>query len=113
MSHNWQGKAIDKYNHGVVKDPNPAARRGYALALGALPADLLQRHTGDVLKALIHAATTIQDNPDERDAESRKNAVLGMIEACEAMGVEACYSEASAGMSKQQVRQCKHIEAAR
>jgi hypothetical protein len=104
MSHTWQEKVVDKYTQGVTGDPNAAVRRGYALGLGALPADLLQRHADKVLQALVCAATTIQDNQDERDAESRKNAVIGMVEVCETMRVEACYSQDAPGMTRQQVR---------
>jgi hypothetical protein len=123
MSHTWQEKVVDKYTQGVTSDPNAAVRRGYALGLGALPADLLQRHADKVLQALMCAATTIQENPDERDAESRKNAVIGMIEVCETMRVEACYTQSAPGMTRKQVwersaqsytftriKKCEHID---
>ena len=45
MSDKWQfNKVVDKYVKAVVSDPNPAAKRGFALALGALHSKLLCKH---------------------------------------------------------------------
>lgn len=95
MSDKWQSnKVIDIYVKAVTTDPNPAAKRGSGLALGALHADLLCKHLDHVIGALVLAATTIQANTDERDPEARKNAVVGLVGVLKTAGLKACYGEA-------------------
>ncbi|KAK6121646.1 hypothetical protein DH2020_044612 [Rehmannia glutinosa] len=55
-----------------LTDANVAARRGSALALGALPIEFL-------------AKGWKSDNPDDRDAEARVNAVKGLVSVCETL----------------------------
>lgn len=58
-----------------LKDDNPSVRRGAALALGALPIQLLQAAPlGKVVSALV-TATTMERVVSQRDAETRRNAV--------------------------------------
>lgn len=45
-----------------IKSPNPAARRGYALAIGALPRALLQPVADQVLLGLAEA-TKVEGSP--------------------------------------------------
>ncbi|KAM3740428.1 hypothetical protein ACB098_08G098000 [Castanea mollissima] len=68
----------------LLTDPNVAIRRGSSLALGVLPYELLAKRWRDVLLKLC-SATAIEDNPDDRDAEARVNAVKGLISACETL----------------------------
>uniref|UniRef100_A0A0D9XLC9 Uncharacterized protein n=1 Tax=Leersia perrieri TaxID=77586 RepID=A0A0D9XLC9_9ORYZ len=56
---------ISKYV-ALLDDPNVAARRGAALALGTLPYEFL-------------------DKPDDPDAEARVNSVKGLISVCETL----------------------------
>eukprot|EP00884_Botryococcus_braunii_P022550 jgi/Botrbrau1/897/Bobra.0167s0018.1 len=65
--------AAPKYMEGLL-DANVAVRRGYAMALGALPCHLLLPHAPALLPALA-AATQVQADPEERDAEGRAEAV--------------------------------------
>lgn len=49
MSDKWQStKVVDKYVKAVLGDPNPAAKRGFALALGSLHSQLLCKHLDQV-----------------------------------------------------------------
>mmetsp|Transcript_1258 Transcript_1258/g.3080 ORF Transcript_1258/g.3080 Transcript_1258/m.3080 type:complete len:1481 (+) Transcript_1258:335-4777(+) len=71
-------------------DPNPAVRRGCALALGILPAKMLGANR-DVLSRVVNclaAATKLENDPDLRDAETRRNAVVSLAKLTETVGVE-------------------------
>lgn len=57
----------------ALKEVNPAVRRAYALALGAMPAQLLSAASGQVLQSLA-TATELEAEVELRDAETRKNA---------------------------------------
>lgn len=60
-----------------IQNSNYYGRRGYALALGTL--DFSNHH--DWLKLAIHQlckASQVQENPVQNDAESKRNAVLGL-----------------------------------
>eukprot|EP01018_Ginkgo_biloba_P017523 Gb_00473 [translate_table: standard] len=73
-----------KYLQLLRTDPNMAAKRGSALALSVLPKEFLSPDWRIVLKTLC-AASLVQDNPDERDAETRVNAVRGLAKVCETL----------------------------
>lgn len=77
------GDITSKYLQ-MLTDPNVAIRRGSALALAALPYDLLANRWRDVLLKLC-SSCTIEDNPEDRDAEARVNAVKGLISVCETL----------------------------
>ncbi|KAJ4980759.1 hypothetical protein NE237_031596 [Protea cynaroides] len=68
----------------LLSDPNAAARRGSALVLGVLPAEFLAARWRDVLLKLC-SSCAIEDNPDDRDAEARVNAVRGLVSVCETL----------------------------
>ncbi|KAM1026785.1 hypothetical protein ACFX2A_040629 [Malus domestica] len=68
----------------LLSDPNVAIRRGSALALGVLPCELFAHRWKDVLLKLCNSCL-IEDNPDDRDAEARVNAVKGLVSVCEAL----------------------------
>ncbi|CAM6128397.1 unnamed protein product [Calypogeia fissa] len=65
----------------IVKTYNPAAQRGAALALGALPNDLLAPVWKDVVDTLC-SALALKGNPAVDDAETRVNAVRGLTIVC-------------------------------
>ncbi|GAB4861905.1 hypothetical protein Ancab_037161 [Ancistrocladus abbreviatus] len=69
-----------------LNDSNVAVRRGSALALGVLPCEFLARAWKDVLLKLC-SSCEIEDNPEDRDAEARVNAVKGMVSVCERLTV--------------------------
>lgn len=97
----------------LQRDANPAARRGSALALSALPPSFLTPHWKDVLDALCNAIH-LEENPDERDAETRVNAVHGLVAVCKSLyeaGIEvwACPLEgveSPISVVKGQVMEC-------
>lgn len=65
-----------------LSDANVAARRGSALALGVLPIDFLAKQWKIVLSKLC-TSCAVEDNPEDRDAEARVNAVKGLVSVCE------------------------------
>ncbi|KAL2632493.1 hypothetical protein R1flu_003972 [Riccia fluitans] len=81
-------RTTSKYLQILKNDPNPAAQRGAALALGALPYDLLHPSWKEVMDALC-AAIRLKGNPADDDAETRVNAVRGLTSVSETM----CYAE--------------------
>ncbi|OMP00615.1 Armadillo-like helical [Corchorus olitorius] len=68
----------------LLSDPNVAVRRGSAIALGVLPYELLANQWRDVLLKLC-ISCKIEENPEDRDAEARVNAVKGLISVCETL----------------------------
>lgn len=66
----------------LLDDQNVAARRGAALALGILPYEFLAVRWKAVIMKLC-GSCTIEDKPDDPDAESRVNAVRGLVSVCE------------------------------
>ena len=97
MPGEWRAGLVGKYLAAVRADPNPAARRGFALALGALDRPTLDAHLGPILAALVGAATEVQERAEDRDAESRRNAVVGLADACRTAGFARCYPERGDG----------------
>uniref|UniRef100_A0A803NDM4 Tubulin-folding cofactor D ARM repeats domain-containing protein n=1 Tax=Chenopodium quinoa TaxID=63459 RepID=A0A803NDM4_CHEQI len=67
-----------------LSDSNVAVRRGAALALGILPCEFLAKRWKDVLIKLSKSCE-IEENPDDRDAEARVNAVKGLAAVCESL----------------------------
>ncbi|KAL9234376.1 hypothetical protein vseg_009256 [Gypsophila vaccaria] len=65
-----------------LSDPNVAIRRGSALALGVLPYELLAKRWKDVILKLSKACE-VEENPEDRDAEARVNAVKSLVSVCE------------------------------
>lgn len=101
-----------KYLKILQTDLNPAARRGAALALSALPPSFLAPLWKDVLNALC-TACFVEENPDERDAETRVNAVRGLVAVCKSL-LEAGHEYLTSSMGdespiytiKEQVMEC-------
>jgi len=74
---------ISKYL-ALLDDPNVAARRGAALALGILPYKFLILKWMPVMNKLC-SSCTLEDEPDDPDAEARVNSVRGLISVCETL----------------------------
>ncbi|MED6193962.1 hypothetical protein PIB30_024141 [Stylosanthes scabra] len=68
----------------MLTDPNVAVRRGSALAIGILPYELLASQWRNVILKLC-GCCAIEENPEDRDAEARVNAVKGLISVCETL----------------------------
>ncbi|KAJ7962155.1 tubulin-folding cofactor D [Quillaja saponaria] len=68
----------------MLTDPNVAVRRGSALAIGVLPYEFLIGRWRDVLLKLC-SCCVIEENPKDRDAEARVNAVRGLVSVCETL----------------------------
>eukprot|EP00742_Colponemidia_sp_Colp-10_P003876 GILJ01004127.1.p1 GENE.GILJ01004127.1~~GILJ01004127.1.p1 ORF type:complete len:1237 (-),score=209.83 GILJ01004127.1:67-3777(-) len=79
-------KLVGSYLHILSTDTNPAARRGYALGLGCFPEPLLRTKALQVIDCLV-TATHIEENPDARDAETRRNAVGALTAVAETLGI--------------------------
>ncbi|RCV42198.1 hypothetical protein SETIT_9G197000v2 [Setaria italica] len=84
---------ISKYV-ALLDDPNLAARRGAALALGILPYKFLVLKWMPVMSKLC-SSCTIEDKPDDPDAEARVNSVRGLISVCETL--TASFDQSSDG----------------
>lgn len=67
-----------------LTDANVAVRRGSALAIGVLPFEFLATRWNVVLQKLCESCA-IEDNPEDRDAETRVNSVKGLIQVCETL----------------------------
>lgn len=74
---------ISKYV-ALLDDPNVAARRGAALALGILPYKFLILKWLPIMSKLC-SSCSIEDKPDDPDAEARVNSVRGLISVCETL----------------------------
>lgn len=81
-----------------MKDPNPASRRGYSLALGVLPRAFVVPKLDEVINALIEAARiqvtySLFENlikkeaSDQRDAETRRNAIQALSNFASNVGI--------------------------
>lgn len=68
----------------LLDDSNVAVRRGSAMALGVLPYAFLVNQWREVILKLCRCCV-IEDNPEDRDAEARVNAVKGLVSVCETL----------------------------
>ncbi|VFQ75756.1 unnamed protein product [Cuscuta campestris] len=82
---------LDKYLE-QLNEPNAAARRGSALALGILPCEFLAKGWKNVLSKLSKACE-IEENPEDRDAEARVSAVKGLVSVCETLTYTEQFSD--------------------
>jgi len=92
---------VDKYVGVVTSADIASSTRGFSLALGALPTKLLA-YSSDNLENVM-AVLTAASRPDfkvgdEPDAETRRNALNGLVEICETVGVGG-----SGGLTAEQV----------
>lgn len=107
-SERLQARVVDKFVGIVTKSDNPAATRGYALALGYLPAKLLAPNNNtlsSVLDSLRMSARHDSFVSCEGDAETRRNALLSLTRISETVGFGAAWNPGPAvvQLSKQHV----------
>jgi len=84
-----QSRVVDKFVRLANTSVNPAAARGYALALGYLPPKLVAPNTA-VLEAIVKCLRRIARYDSlvggESDAETRRNALLSLARIMNAVG---------------------------
>ena len=88
-SQRLQSRVVDKYISIVQTEDNPAATRGFSLALGCLPAKLLAPSISvldSVLNCLCHASRKESLVGGEGDAETRRNAINSLVKVCMVVG---------------------------
>ena len=88
-----QNRVVDKYISIVKTEDNPAATRGFSLALGALPARLLAPNhevLDSVLECLCDSSAKESLVGGEGDAETRRNSINSLVSVCITVGLERC-----------------------
>ena len=101
-----QGILVPRYTLPLAGDPNPGLRRGFALALGALPRGQLAARPQEVVHALCVAARHYPHQPAElKDPETRRNAAKALLRACTCLGLKARGGELSAALWREAVEQ--------
>ena len=105
-----QKRVVDKYIDLVDKSDHPGESRGYALGLGALPAKLLapsRNVLANVLECLCKAARFDACVGNDRDAETRRNALKALANVCETVTIDEFRSTCppSVGLSKELTKQ--------
>ena len=100
-SERLQKLTVLKYMQGLSTEENVAATRGYALALGVLPAKLATQPTGrlqEILSVLGASASPQKLIAGEADAETRRNSVLSAVEVMERVAASTCFTCECASM---------------
>jgi len=87
---------VPRYAGPLSKDPNAALRRGYALAIGALPAAQLNMSVELAVDALVRASEP-EPIAELRDPETRRNAIGAMVEVAQTLGLRAYAVEGAMG----------------
>jgi hypothetical protein len=88
-SERLQNRVVNKYIKAVRTGSNPATTRGFSMALGCLPAKLLapSNEVLDLsLTCLCLAARPDAKVGDDRDAETRRNALVSLASICRIVG---------------------------
>ena len=84
-----QNRVVDKYISIVKTEDNPAATRGFSLALGHLPSKLLapsEQVLDSVLNCLCDASKKESLVGGEGDAETRRNSIISLVNVCKTVG---------------------------
>ena len=84
-----QKRVVDKYIENVLNQDNPAATRGFALALGHLPPKLLAPSTavlGSIIECLIKTSNS-EATVGGQGAETRRNSIESLVSVCETVGL--------------------------
>ena len=101
-----QGILVPRYTLPLASDPNPGLRRGFALALGALPLGQLAARPKEVIHALCVAARHYAHQAAElKDPETRRNAARALLRACTCLGLRARGGELSASLWREAFEQ--------
>ena len=85
-----QKRVVDKYVKQVRTSINPAVTRGFALALGFLPAKLLAPSSDvldTVLACLCRASRADAKVGNDKDSESRRHALTSLPRVCKTVGI--------------------------
>jgi hypothetical protein len=85
-----QNRVVDKYANMVRTSSNPAATRGFALGLGCLPAKLLAPSSSVIdvsLDCLCRASRPDARVGTDKDAETRRNALVALTRICETISL--------------------------
>jgi hypothetical protein len=85
-----QSRVVDKYTKTAQTSMNPAATRGFSLALGCLPAKILAPSSNVLdmtLSCLCRISHPHAKVGTEKDAETRKNALVSLSRVCETVGL--------------------------
>ncbi|GIL68790.1 hypothetical protein Vafri_22026 [Volvox africanus] len=88
-----------------LHDANVAVRRGYSLALGSLPAQLLRPVLEEAVDALVDGCVP-EDDPDERDVDSRVNCTKALGQLLETMALGPC--DGIAELLRDKILPCLH-----
>lgn len=92
-SERLQLRVVDKYTKAVRTGINPAATRGFSMALGRLPAKLLAPSSEVLdlsLTCLCQASRPDAKVGSDKDAETRRNALIALARICETVGLLPC-----------------------
>lgn len=79
---------VSKYVNYVLKEENPSARRGFTLALGSFPESFysyIYEDQSTLLDSVLDAlkfSSEIEDDPEQRDPETRRNAATSLSSLC-------------------------------
>lgn len=89
-SERLQDRVVNNYIKLIREEENPAATRGYSLALGRLPMKLIAHNTQTldaVIDCLSYASNRQTKIGQQGDAETRRNAIESLVRVCETVGV--------------------------
>ena len=85
-----QKRVVDKYLATANSSENPASTRGFSLALGHLPKKLLAPSSAvldDVVSSLCKISRYDAKVGNEKDAETRRNALIALRRVCQTVGI--------------------------
>ncbi len=103
-----QARVVDKYTKTASTSINPAATRGFSLALGCLPRKIVAPSSQVLdmtLSCLIDNSHPLAKVSGERDAETRTNALISLSRVCDTVGLipEQDESKCVAALSSAQI----------
>jgi tubulin-specific chaperone D len=93
---------MQRYIDGLEKDDNPGLRRGFTLALGALPKHLLVPRLEEIVSRLL-SSIRVEKEKSKRDAETRRNSARSIIRVVRSVGVECGGKDVEMLVSKDQI----------
>jgi hypothetical protein len=91
-----QSRVVDKFTKTVRTSVNPAATRGFSLALGYLPAKLLAPSSKVLdmsLTCLCRSSRPAAKVGDDKDVETRRNSLISLVRICESVGLDLSCDE--------------------
>ena len=91
-----QSRVVDKYTMTVRTSVNPAATRGFSLALGYLPPKLLAPSSSVLdmsLSCLCRSSRPDAKVGDDKDVETRRNSLISLARICESVGLDLSCAE--------------------